>query len=262
VEAHDPGSAAGPTPEKPDIKPAAAEPRCQRKDGSPVDCVNQWGVWVSAHQCWAHRVEVEPDNPAWEGHTDGEVWMCALIDDTTPMTTFWVPPGGPASPLPDPGELAQQAMGLLSLETAEVHVAPAYPDPTIVGVENWLWLPEGQWRPLAKTVTAGGTAVTVTARPENVLWDMGPELRTCFDAGRTWRAGLGDEAVTRCGYTYRETSEDAPGGVFKVTARIRYQADWTCTGACTATSGTLGLVEGPVGSGTMEVLQRQTVVVG
>lgn len=183
-----------------------SEPGCQRNDGSAVDCVNQWGVWVSSQQCWGHPVNMPADHPAWEGHTDGEVWMCALIDDTTPTTTFWVPPGGPASPLPDPGELAQQAMGLLRLETAEIHLAPAYPDPTIVGVENWLWLPEGQWRPLTKTVTAGGTSVTVTARPENVLWDMGPELTTCFDAGRPWRAGMGDEAVTRCGYTYRETS--------------------------------------------------------
>ena len=118
--------------------------------------MNQWGVWVSAHQCWAHRINVGPNHPAWQGHSDGEVWMCALIDDTTPETFFWVPPGGPASPLPDPGELAEQAMGLLRLETAEVRVAPAYPDPTIVGVENWLWLPEAQWRPLTKTVTGWG----------------------------------------------------------------------------------------------------------
>ena len=51
---------------------------CQRDDGTPVDCMSPWGVWVDAHQCLAHPVDVPPDDPAWEGHADGSVWMCAL----------------------------------------------------------------------------------------------------------------------------------------------------------------------------------------
>jgi hypothetical protein len=217
-------------------------------------------VWVSAHQCFAHPVDVEPNNPAWKGHTDGSVWMCTLIDDTTPIVVFWVPPGGPAGGPVDPGVLARSALGVLALARARVETAPAYPDPSIVGVRNWLWVPEAQWRPLRKTVRAGATAVSVTATPSRVVWDMGPDETSCDNAGRVWRDGMGDSAVTRCGYTYEQTSEDERGGVFDVTATIDYEVDWTCTGVCTTDSGSLGTVAAPVGTGTMRVLQSQTVV--
>ena len=234
---------------------------CRRTDGSPVACVSDWGVWVDAHQCWAHPVNVPPDDPAWEGRTDGEVWMCALIDDSSPEVLFWVPPGGPAGGPPDPGTLAQSALGQLPLTIADVQMAPSYPDPAVVGIENWLWLPESQWQPLTKTVRTGGTAVTVVAKPDRVVWDMGPGETTCFDAGRPWTNGMGDDAMTRCGYTYDKTSEGQPKGVFDVTATIRYAVDWTCSGVCTSTAGSLGLVDAPAGSATVRVVQRQTVVV-
>jgi hypothetical protein len=189
--------------------------------------------------------------------------MCALVDDTTPETLFWVPAGGPAAvaPPPDPGELARSAVSTLRLARADVQVAPAYPNPAIVGIENWLWLPGSQWQALIKTVRAGGTAVTVTATPVRVVWDMGPGETTCFDAGRRWVDGMGDGAVTRCGYTYDRTSTHEPGGVFEVTARIVYDVHWACAGVCTADAGALGLIDAPAGIGTVRVVQRQTVVV-
>lgn len=216
---------------------------------------------MDAHQCLAHPVDVPPDDPAWEGHADGSVWMCALIDDTSPTTLFWVPPGGPAGGPPDPAQLAQTVVGTLGLATADLHIAPAYPDPSIVGVENWLWVPEAQWQVLTKTVRAGNTSVTVTATPDRVVWDMGPEEKACFEAGRAWVDGMGDEAVTRCGYIYEQTSTTEPEGVFRVTATITYDVDWTCAGVCSTSSGSLGLVDAPAGGGTVRVLQRQTVVV-
>ncbi len=167
--------------------------------------------------------------------------MCALIDDTAPQVLFWVPPDGPAGAPPDPGELAQNALGLLALETAEVHIAPAYPDPAVVGVESWLWVPDAQWQTLTKTVTAGSTSVTVTATPERVVWGLGPDSVTCSEPGRSWVPGLGDEALTSCGYTYQETSEDQTGEAFPVSATIGYEVSWTCGGACSTTSGSLGL---------------------
>jgi len=187
--------------------------------------------------------------------------MCALIDDTSPQVVFWVPPGGPADAPPDPGQLAQSALGVLALATADVQIAPAYPDPAVVGIENWLWLPPSQWQVLSKTVRAGGTAVTVTATPDRVVWEMGPGETTCFDAGRPWVNGMGDDAVTPCGYTYDETSAHEPDGIFPVTATITYGVDWTCSGVCTTTAGSLGLVDAPAGTGAIRVVQRQTVVV-
>ncbi len=260
IRAHDPGSSSDPVPEP--SPPERGDQGCQREDGAPVDCVRPYGVWVSAHQCYASPVELPPGHPAWKGHTDGAVWMCTLIDDTAPEVLFWVPPGGPGGgPPPDAAELAQSAVGTLGLAQADLHLAPTYPDPAVVGIETWLWLPESQWQALTKTVRAGGTAVTVTATPDRVVWDMGPGETTCFDAGRAWVDGMGDDAVTRCGYTYDETSTDEPEGVFGVTATISYAVDWSCSGVCTATSGSLGLVAAPAGTGTVRVVQRQTVVV-
>lgn len=235
---------------------------CQRVDGTPVDCVTDYGVWDSSHQCWVHPVHVPQTDPVWEDRTDGSIWMCGLITDgVDPVVMFWVPPGSGPGALPDPGELAQEAVGLLPLETAEVRTAPQNPARSYVGVENWLWVPESQWAILTETVTAGDTSVTVTAEPDRVLWDMGPGAKSCYDPGRVWESGMTDEAATTCGYTYVVTSQSAPDGAFALAATIRYQVDWVCTGACTSSTGTLGLVDAPAGTGALRVLQRQTVVV-
>ena len=223
--------------------------------------MTEWGIWDNAHQCWIHPVNVLASDPVWDGHTDGSIWMCALIvDGVDPVVIFWVPPGTEPG-LPDPGQLALHVMGRLPLRTADVHTAPQNPARTYVGVENWLWVPESQWATLTKTVTAGGTSVTVTARPDRVVWDMGPETKTCYAQGREWQAGMTDDATTTCGYAYTVTSDSAPDGAFALSARIQYEVDWVCTGACTSNAGTLGLIDAPAGAGTLRVLQRQTVVV-
>lgn len=217
---------------------------CHRDDGSPVTCVSEWGTWDDAHQCWAHSVDVPANDPVWGGHDNGSIWMCALIDDTAPMVTWWVPPGAAPAPV-DPGELAQQAVGLLPLETAEVQTAPQSPDRSYVGVENWLWVPSSQWTTLTKTVSAGGTSVTVTARPDRVVWDMGPATTTCFSAGLAWASGMTDAAETTCGFTYSVTSRSQPD----LSARIQYQVDWTCAGCAPVTPGVSGWSRHPLGAG-------------
>ena len=261
IPASEPGEPADSGTTVPVATGGSEDPGCRRATGAAVECVSTWGVWTPKHQCWAHPASVPPNHPAWGGHTDGEVWMCALIVDSASTVTFWVPDGGPVAAPPDPGELAESALGQLQLATAEVRIAPDYPDPAVVGIENWLWLPESQWQSLSKTVRAGGTAVTVTAKPERVVWDMATGGTTCFDAGRPWTKGMGDEAVTRCGYTYEQTSSAEPDGVFRVAATIGYDVDWTCSGVCTTGAGSLGLVDAPAGAGAVRVVQRQTVVV-
>ena len=124
-----------------------------------------------------------------------------------------------------------------------------------------MWVPRSQWATLSKTVTAGGTSVTVTARPERVTWSTGAGSKVCYDAGRAWSAGMTDAARTSCGYTYRVTSESVPDGEFVLSAAIGYQVDWVCMGTCTTSSGSLGLITAPAGTGRLRVLQRQTVVV-
>ena len=106
-------------------------------------------------------------------------------------------------------QLASTALGLIPLAQADVHTAPAAPAATYVGVENWLWVPTGQWRTLTKSVNAGATTVTVTAAPSQIVWNLGPSSITCYDPGKPWVQGMTDVATTTCGYTY-ETTSDRP----------------------------------------------------
>jgi hypothetical protein len=157
--------------------------------------------------------------------------------------------------------MARDALGVLRLPAAQVHTAPHPPAPTYVGVENWLWVPRGQWTTLTKTVTAGTTRVTVRAVPSRVVWDMGVATKTCYGPGKAWRAGMTDAAQTSCGFTFAHTSDAQPKGRFTLSARIQYDVNWVCAGACTGNAGTLGLIDAPAATGTLTVLQRQTVVV-
>lgn len=265
------GADEGPgTPPAPSTGGAAASHHvgCFKTGGEAVPCSTSLGVWWSGHQCYAKPFDAPPGSPGWQGHTDGSVWACSSCADAVNATNcnvqiVWMPPGdAPAAPAPpDPGQLAVTAMGEIALATAHVHTAPQAPDHTYVRVENWLWVPPAQWATLHKTVTAGATSVTVTARPTRVSWDLGEGTTTCDSPGRAWRSGLGDRARTSCGYTFTSTSDSAPGGVYPISASIGYQVDWTCSGACTTAGGTLGLIDAPAGQGALRVLQRQTVVV-
>lgn len=238
---------------------------CFKKDGTEVPCVTDDGTWWSGNQCYAAPYDAPAGAPAWQGNTDGSLWQCSRCEAVGSTTScqvqiVWLPPGEEPGP-PAPGELATVAVGLMPLATAEAHTAPQAPDHTYIGVENWLWVPNAQWASLSKTVTAGATSVTATATPSQVVWNMGPRSATCYSPGAQWHAGMSDAASTSCGFTYDTASSSEPAGVFVISATIGYQVDWTCTGFCSTTSGTLGLVDAPAGEGTMRVLQRQTVVV-
>lgn len=238
---------------------------CFKSNGAEVPCRTNFGVWWPGPQCYAEQYDAPPGSPAWQGHSDGTLWMCTSCvlvgnSNTCHAQVSWLAPGQEPGP-PDPGQLASVAVGVMPLATAEVHTAPQAPDHTYIGIENWLWVPQSQWTTLAKTVTAGGTSVTVRATPRQVVWNMGTATTTCYSAGVVWQSGMTDAAETSCGYTYESSSESKPDGVFAITATIRYDVAWTCRGACTSKSGTLGLVDAPAGAGALRVLQRQTVVV-
>ena len=237
--------------------------------GRSIPCELDGSYWFPDHGCYASP----GDNLAGPGGANapppkpgehGQWWQCvAGPSPATPVQVFpWFVPTGTA-PIPDPATLAKKALGEMQLETATVNTAPFAPHPEVVGVEVWLWVPRSQWLPLSRTVRAGATSVTATAVPNLVTWNMGdgsPAFQ-CGDAGRPWRSSYTDAAQTDCGYTYRTLSAGKPDGVFQITATISYFVTWTCTGACTSTTGNLGLVAAPAGRGSIQSVQRQTVVV-
>ena len=241
-------------------------PGCYKSSGEQVPCATEMGVWFGGHQCYASPYSAPAASPAWQGHSNGSLSLCSKCvasarANTCTAQVLWLAPGAAPGP-PDPAQMASDALGLLRLPAAQLRTAPQAPLHTYVGIENWLWVPKSQWETLTKTVTAGGTRVRVKAAPSRVVWDMGPASETCYGPGVEWRVGMTDAARTSCGFTYAHISDFEPHGVYSLAATIRYQVDWVCSGACTRSSGTLGLVDAPSGTGTLRVLQRQTVVVG
>lgn len=238
---------------------------CYKSDGTEVPCQTADGYWWSAYQCYAAPYDAPPGSPAWQGHTDGSLWQCTSCQTAGTSTTcnvqiIWTAPGQEPGP-PTPEQLAAVALGMMPLAKANVRTAPEAPDATYIGVENWLWIPDSQWSTLRKSVTAGATTVTVSAAPAHVSWNLGPKTVICYGPGQAWVEGMTDAASTNCGFTYKESSDHEPDGRFPITATIRYQVTWHCTGTCPTTGGDLGLVDAPAGDGAMTVLQRQTVVV-
>ena len=238
---------------------------CHKSDGAKVPCQTHDGTWWSGNQCYAAPFSAPAGTPAWQGHSDGSLWQCtscipAGVTTTCSVQIIWTAPGQEPGP-PTPEELATTALGLMPLAMADIHTAPEPPAATYIGVENWLWIPDGQWATLHESVTAGATTVTVTAAPSQTVWDLGPTVVTCFGPGKPWVHGMTEAASTTCAFTYKETSDREPQEQFQISATIRYHVTWSCSGTCPTTGGDLGLVDAPAGASTMRVLQRQTVVV-
>lgn len=217
--------------------------------------------------CFLTYITPQPDanNPAWGGHTpeEGALYFrrCHGGNDPEGTPVVFVPQGEEPPP-PDPADLARKALGRLRLATPDVHLAPAPPARTYVGLDTWLWMPPGQWSSLKKSVKAGDTTVTVTAAPKSVLWDMGPGSTTCYSAGRVWKTKeMPKDSTTDCSYKYEKISDFEPGKKFRIAATITYQVDWTCDGECLSDEGTLGEVTGPAGGAAVSVGERQSVVV-
>lgn len=227
-----------------------------------VPCNDEYGgIWDAGHRCYAFQVQPEPQagSPLWEGHdpSEGSVWSCDYTV-TIPANSWFVPNG--ADPLVDPAVLAQQALGRMKLEEAKARIAPGPDFHTYVHIDNWLWVPQGQWHNLQETVKAGPTSVTVTAEPIRVDWDMGTDVISCYDAGRAWEKGMSDAAKTSCSFAY-ESIEDLAGDTHDVSAQMVYGVTWACSGACLTPTGDLGEIDAPAGAGTtIQVRQRQTVV--
>lgn len=248
------------------------EQTCQFQ-GTPVPCQQGDKFWFASKSCYASAMTdpaPAPDSPVWGSHkpSDGAIWVCAGFPVYDPANQvglmFFVPNGGaPAPVLIDGAAVAARALGQMTLVTPSIHMAPAPPDMTYVGLDTWLWIDEGQWRTLSQTVGAGGASVTVTVEPVRAWWGMGDGgTTTCPSAGRRWVNGMTSAERTDCSYAFTRVSDFESNGAFSVEASLVYRVDWTCTGPCQAASGSLGEVDGPASNAAIRVGERQAVVTG
>lgn len=142
-----------------------------------------------------------------------------------------------------PAQVAQIAVSDLLLRPPTVSMAPPG-GKAIVNLKSWLWISPADWQPITATATAGGITATATATPQYVVWAMGDGNKvTCDGPGAAYNTSIPDQdQSTTCGYTYQETSGNAPNQQFTITATIEYDVTWTSAGV--AGGGDLGDIAG------------------
>lgn len=174
--------------------------------------------------------------------------------------------GGNTAPMPCPGavncnalaagagapppriptiDVAYNAENQLALPAPTVHTSPE--GKTYVELRTGLWVDPGDFGREEAPASVPGQTVTAIATPKSITWNMGESTVTCQTAG-----GPKD---TSCGYTYKRSSADQPGGKYAIAVTATWEVYWTCQGACDAPQGTYD-------QPTMSMTTHTTLAVG
>jgi len=173
-------------------------------------------------------------------------WYCSSPIGflNAPRPAIWEPDGTAPGAVPSVPALLQQAIGQAALVNPTIVLNPQ--GDQVVNLATWLAVQPGQWSTVVASATAGGVTTSVTATPEAVLWNLGDgDSITCPGPGVVYDPSEpASEQSTYCGYVWPESSADAPGGVFEVTATIEYEVTTAVVGAPDPTPD-LGMHAGP-----------------
>lgn len=148
----------------------------------------------------------------------------------------------PTKPRPRPTQstIVSSALGALNPPRPTIHTSPGYRKGLLVQTPTWLWVTPSYWRTYSTTITVWGYVVTIFATPTVVRWNMGNgDSVTCVGPGTPWLPGFGD-ALSTCKYTYRHSSDGAPGDRHRITATVTFAGSFTTVG--------LGGMRGPLGA--------------
>ena len=181
--------------------------------------------------------------------------------ETTILSTsqVWIPAGTPVAGLPSVPGLVQQALGQAALDDPTIVLNP--PGDQVTNLASWLAIQPSQWGTVIASASAGGVTATVTATPEAVVWNLGDgDSVTCPGPGVLYDPNEpASDQSTYCSYVWPQSSANAPGGVFQVTATIEYLVTATVSGAPNPTPN-LGVHAGP--TQTMDVVVSEIEALG
>ncbi|MFD0882976.1 hypothetical protein ACFQ08_00120 [Streptosporangium algeriense] len=121
----------------------------------------------------------------------------------------------------------------LALPVLKIVTSPRSQYPQLVRLPIWLGVARETWHPYTATASAGGVVATVTATPTHVTWIMGDGATvTCRGPGTPYRVGRDDprKPSPTCGYTYLESSANAPNARYRVTATATWLITWVAAG--------------------------------
>ena len=148
----------------------------------------------------------------------------------------------PARPRPQPPQstIVSSALGALNPPRPTIHTSPSHARGLLVQTPTWLWLTPSYWRTYSTTIMVWGYVVTIFATPTVVRWNMGNgDSITCIGPGTPWFPSFSD-ALSTCKYTYRHSSDGAPGDRYRITATVTFVGSFTTVG--------LGGMRGPLGA--------------
>lgn len=146
--------------------------------------------------------------------------------------SFWAanPPGANAI---DPAVVAQMAVDKMTLAPPDIDINPKPGGKGLVGMPVWMAVDQSRitYGPNSATATAGGVTVTATAKVKSIVWNMGDGASvTCNGPGTVYRKSFGMKQSPDCGHVYKQTSDSAAGGKFKVSATATWAVDWQVAG--------------------------------
>lgn len=124
--------------------------------------------------------------------------------------------------LPDPADLAAEAVKRLDLPLPAIRVNPAPPAAQLVFFPTWMWLDGSSWGTRSATASVPGLSVTATAEPIRLRFSTGDGASIrCPGPGTAWTAGKEPEAASPdCGHTYIRP------GDFDLTATVTWRVSW------------------------------------
>jgi hypothetical protein len=215
-------------------KPPTNGPHKCLFQGQEVRCSDPVvGIYIGGG-CYAVVQVVQPDwpPPAGQNPNDGKWTVRTCFTDASLATVrdqgFWWMPNGLAIP-PSPAEVARTALASIRLDGAAVGFAPSPDGAGLVGLPVWMWteVNANTWGPVTASATDTGLTVTITAKAQQIVWNMGNgDSVTCANPGTKYEAWRGRSASPNCGYTYRTASRNQPGGRYAITATTTWQVDW------------------------------------
>lgn len=201
---------------------------------SAIPCEKDGAAWSTSYGCYLSRLNPQPprDDPAWNGRTDGAIYLCGGgYAGSLPASPIWLP-GAPELPPPDPETLAWRALTQIQLQAPDIRMfpAPTSQDPesmTIIGfpVAAWADTTTGQLTPLHSSASERGYTVSLTATLNHTTWDFGdgsPPI-TCHGPGTPFHGQtISPTTTVPCGRQdgYQQQGE------FTATATAHWQVRW------------------------------------
>lgn len=229
-------------------------------DGKTIPCYHPVLGWFNnGDGCYYKLEEPQPANTP-----EGKQWYlltCNGGDQGSQREELRdAPPAGYGAP-PDPEELARRALASIKLLPARLRVAPRKDvGPGLVGLPVWMWATPSPsyFGPLRASASDRGLAVSIEAKVDRIVWDMGnkKDTVTCTGPGTPYDAkgSYAGRPSPDCGFDkgYQKA------GTYRVGATTHWTVRWwTDDGSAndeiqvTRTSGTV-----PIQINELQVVTR------